>query len=187
VKVGAPLFRVRGGDKPAGAPAAAAAPAPVPAAPAPAPAAAAPTAASAPKAAPAPAAAAPAPAPKAAAPAAAAGGAGKPAKEAAAPLKVAPPVVGARTESRVAMSRMRQRIAQRLKDSQNTAAMLTTFQEVRREHTQGRRGKGGGGGREMGYARGWPRPAVAARRRQLAVVLVTEATCRALPTPRSAT
>ena len=28
------------------------------------------------------------------------------------------------------MSRMRQRIAQRLKESQNTTAMLTTFQEV---------------------------------------------------------
>lgn len=28
------------------------------------------------------------------------------------------------------MSRMRQRIAQRLKDAQNTNAMLTTFQEV---------------------------------------------------------
>lgn len=35
-----------------------------------------------------------------------------------------------RSETRVKMTRMRQRIAQRLKDSQNTAAMLTTFQEV---------------------------------------------------------
>ena len=35
-----------------------------------------------------------------------------------------------REESRVKMSRMRQRISQRLKDSQNTAAMLTTFNEV---------------------------------------------------------
>lgn len=32
-------------------------------------------------------------------------------------------------ERRVPMSRMRQRIAERLKDSQNTSAMLTTFQE----------------------------------------------------------
>ncbi len=39
-------------------------------------------------------------------------------------------VTGDRTESRVKMTRMRQRIAQRLKESQNTAAMLTTFQEV---------------------------------------------------------
>ena len=35
-----------------------------------------------------------------------------------------------RSETRVKMTRMRQRIAQRLKESQNTAAMLTTFQEV---------------------------------------------------------
>jgi 2-oxoglutarate dehydrogenase E2 component (dihydrolipoamide succinyltransferase) len=35
-----------------------------------------------------------------------------------------------RSESRVKMSRMRSRIAQRLKESQNTAAMLTTFNEV---------------------------------------------------------
>lgn len=36
----------------------------------------------------------------------------------------------ARTESRVKMNRMRQRIAERLKESQNTAASLTTFNEV---------------------------------------------------------
>lgn len=35
-----------------------------------------------------------------------------------------------RSETRVKMSKMRQRIAQRLKESQNTSAMLTTFQEV---------------------------------------------------------
>merc|ERR1719427_1638651 len=35
-----------------------------------------------------------------------------------------------RSESRVKMNRMRQRISQRLKDSQNTAAMLTTFNEI---------------------------------------------------------
>uniref|UniRef100_A0A3P9NVT8 Dihydrolipoyllysine-residue succinyltransferase component of 2-oxoglutarate dehydrogenase complex, mitochondrial n=1 Tax=Poecilia reticulata TaxID=8081 RepID=A0A3P9NVT8_POERE len=36
----------------------------------------------------------------------------------------------ARTESRVKMNRMRLRIAQRLKEAQNTCAMLTTFNEV---------------------------------------------------------
>ncbi|MBF0110377.1 MAG: 2-oxoglutarate dehydrogenase complex dihydrolipoyllysine-residue succinyltransferase [Magnetococcales bacterium] len=40
-----------------------------------------------------------------------------------------PPVAGPR-EQRVRMSRLRQRIAQRLKEAQNTAAMLTTFNEV---------------------------------------------------------
>lgn len=66
-------------------------------------------------AAPAPSAAKPAPAPKAAAPA-------SPHTKAAIP--------GGRGETRVKMTRMRLRIAQRLKESQNTAAMLTTFQEV---------------------------------------------------------
>jgi len=46
----------------------------------------------------------------------------------------APPAVqtpvGDRSETRVKMTRMRLRIAQRLKEAQNTAAMLTTFQEV---------------------------------------------------------
>lgn len=37
---------------------------------------------------------------------------------------------GEREESRVKMSRMRLRIAERLKDAQNTAAMLTTFNEI---------------------------------------------------------
>lgn len=49
---------------------------------------------------------------------------------AAAPTKAAAVEAGARTETRVKMTRMRQRIAQRLKEAQNTAAMLTTFQEV---------------------------------------------------------
>ena len=35
-----------------------------------------------------------------------------------------------RTEHRIKMNRMRQRISQRLKDAQNTAAMLTTFNEI---------------------------------------------------------
>lgn len=47
---------------------------------------------------------------------------------AAAAVKPAP--VGDRSETRVKMTRMRLRIAQRLKEAQNTAAMLTTFQEV---------------------------------------------------------
>lgn len=38
--------------------------------------------------------------------------------------------LGQRTERRTKISRMRQRVAARLKDAQNTAAMLTTFQEV---------------------------------------------------------
>lgn len=37
---------------------------------------------------------------------------------------------GARTEQRVKINRMRHRIAQRLKDAQNTYAMLTTFNEI---------------------------------------------------------
>ena len=41
-----------------------------------------------------------------------------------------PPAAGARTERRVAMSRLRQRIAERLVQSQSTAAILTTFNEV---------------------------------------------------------
>jgi len=76
-------------------------------------------AAAAPVAKPAPAAAAPAkPAPKpaAAAPKAPAGG--------------APDAAAASGERRVKMTRMRQSIAKRLKDAQNTTAMLTTFQEV---------------------------------------------------------
>ena len=37
---------------------------------------------------------------------------------------------GSRTETRVKMNRMRLRIAERLKESQNTAAFLTTFNEI---------------------------------------------------------
>lgn len=42
----------------------------------------------------------------------------------------APPVPGSRNETRVKMNRMRLRIAERLKESQNTAASLTTFNEI---------------------------------------------------------
>lgn len=52
---------------------------------------------------------------------------------------------GDRSETRVKMTRMRQRIASRLKEAQNTAAMLTTFQEcdmgalieMRNKHKEG--------------------------------------------------
>ncbi|CAM9350523.1 unnamed protein product [Pylaiella littoralis] len=45
-----------------------------------------------------------------------------------------PSADGDRTESRVKMTRMRLRIAERLKSAQNTAAMLTTFQECDMSH-----------------------------------------------------
>ena len=41
-----------------------------------------------------------------------------------------PPAVAGPREERVRMTRLRQRVAERLKDAQNTAAMLTTFNEV---------------------------------------------------------
>ena len=46
-----------------------------------------------------------------------------------APAAAATPMSGDRTERRERLSKMRRVIAQRLKDSQNTYAMLTTFQE----------------------------------------------------------
>jgi 2-oxoglutarate dehydrogenase E2 component (dihydrolipoamide succinyltransferase) len=64
----------------------------------------------------------------AAAPAAAAAPAPAPAP-APTPAPAAPRAPGAR-EERVKMSRLRQRIAERLKEAQNTAAMLTTFNEI---------------------------------------------------------
>lgn len=39
-------------------------------------------------------------------------------------------IVGTRSEQRVKMNRMRQRIAERLKEAQNTNALLTTFNEI---------------------------------------------------------
>ncbi|KAI0324772.1 dihydrolipoamide succinyltransferase [Cubamyces sp. BRFM 1775] len=51
----------------------------------------------------------------------------KEAKEQSAPT---PRVAGSRNETRVKMSRMRLRIAERLKESQNAAASLTTFNEI---------------------------------------------------------
>ncbi|XP_037731319.1 dihydrolipoyllysine-residue succinyltransferase component of 2-oxoglutarate dehydrogenase complex, mitochondrial [Drosophila subpulchrella] len=134
VKPGQALFKIKPGAAPAKAAApAAAAPAPAPAAPKAAPA----PAAAAPKAAPAPAAAAakpPPPPPKAAPrpPPAAPVAALKPAV---AQVKVPPAdgsrqILGTRSEQRVKMNRMRQKIAARLKDAQNTCAMLTTFNEI---------------------------------------------------------
>lgn len=51
-------------------------------------------------------------------------------KETKAASKDAPATLGNREERRVKMNRMRLRIAERLKQSQNTAASLTTFNEV---------------------------------------------------------
>ncbi|MFM9829605.1 MAG: biotin/lipoyl-containing protein, partial [Sphingomonas sp.] len=51
-----------------------------------------------------------------------------PASSAAAPYATA--TSGARKEERVRMTRLRQTIAKRLKEAQNTAAMLTTFNDV---------------------------------------------------------
>ncbi len=45
-------------------------------------------------------------------------------------VKAAVPVAGAKPTERVRMSKLRQKIAERLKESQNTAAILTTFNEV---------------------------------------------------------
>lgn len=116
VYVDAPVAVIKKGAGASAAPKPAAAAAPAPAPTAAAPQQAAPKAASPPPASPAPAA-----APKSAA-----------APKATAPsTPVSTPVVtGTRIERRVPMNRMRQRIAQRLKESQNTAAMLTTFNEI---------------------------------------------------------
>ena len=113
VEVGAPLFRI---DTDAKVEAKSAAPESTPepakeeSAPPP------PPAAEAPKAAPKPAAAPSTPPPP-------------PPKPSGPPIEDAPAFTGSRTERRTKMSRMRQRVAARLKDAQNTAAMLTTFQE----------------------------------------------------------
>ncbi len=49
---------------------------------------------------------------------------------AAAPAAPAAPAAGARTEHRVVMTRLRQRIAQRMVEAQSTQALLTSFNEV---------------------------------------------------------
>ncbi|KAG9019790.1 2-oxoglutarate dehydrogenase complex E2 component [Tulasnella sp. 427] len=53
-----------------------------------------------------------------------------PAPASAPPAAGAKPPAGSRGETRVKMNRMRQRIAERLKESQNAAASLTTFNEI---------------------------------------------------------
>jgi 2-oxoglutarate dehydrogenase E2 component (dihydrolipoamide succinyltransferase) len=53
-----------------------------------------------------------------------------PAPEQKAPPRPAPASGGERREERVKMSRLRQTVARRLKEAQNTAAMLTTFNDV---------------------------------------------------------
>jgi len=118
VEVGSPLYRMdTDAEAPAKSDAAAAAPVAAEAAP-PTPATAEPTVAATPP--PAAAAAAPPTPPPAAAAAA------PPTQQ----FPTASAFLGQRTERRTKMSRMRQRVAARLKDAQNTAAMLTTFQEV---------------------------------------------------------
>ncbi|WP_439573269.1 2-oxoglutarate dehydrogenase complex dihydrolipoyllysine-residue succinyltransferase [Phreatobacter sp.] len=58
------------------------------------------------------------------------GAAAAPAPATAAAARPAAPAEDAAREERVKMTRLRQTIARRLKDAQNTAAMLTTFNEV---------------------------------------------------------
>jgi 2-oxoglutarate dehydrogenase E2 component (dihydrolipoamide succinyltransferase) len=54
-------------------------------------------------------------------------------------VRVPSPADDASREERVKMTRLRQTIARRLKDAQNTAAMLTTFNEVDMSHVMGLR------------------------------------------------
>ena len=61
--------------------------------------------------------------------AAAAAKSAAPAAASAAPVAAAPAVAGGRGEERVKMTRLRQTVARRLKDAQNTAALLTTFND----------------------------------------------------------
>lgn len=63
-------------------------------------------------------------------PAAAAQSPPKPAKSISSSVSSTLSVPSLRGERRVPMSRMRLKIAQRLKESQNAAAMLTTFNEI---------------------------------------------------------
>lgn len=141
VKAGQNLFNLQPGGAGA-APAAPAKPAAAPAPAAPKPAAAAappppkPAAAAAPPPPPKPAAAAPPPPPKPTAPAHSVPVAAiRHAQAQEASVKVPPAdysreITGTRTEQRVKMNRMRLKIASRLKEAQNTNAMLTTFNEI---------------------------------------------------------
>ena len=58
---------------------------------------------------------------------------------ASAQMRAPSPADDAAREERVKMTRLRQTIARRLKDAQNTAAMLTTFNEVDMSHVMGLR------------------------------------------------
>ncbi|XP_041352692.1 dihydrolipoyllysine-residue succinyltransferase component of 2-oxoglutarate dehydrogenase complex, mitochondrial-like [Gigantopelta aegis] len=51
------------------------------------------------------------------------------------------PMMGTRSEQRIKMNRMRLRIAERLKEAQNSCAMLTTFNEIDMGNIMGMRGK----------------------------------------------
>ncbi|MFC6591980.1 2-oxoglutarate dehydrogenase complex dihydrolipoyllysine-residue succinyltransferase [Deinococcus lacus] len=64
-----------------------------------------------------------------------------PAQGAAPAAPAAPLPSGVRPEERVAMTRIRQRISERLKEVQNTAALLTTFNEVNMQPTMDLRRK----------------------------------------------
>jgi 2-oxoglutarate dehydrogenase E2 component (dihydrolipoamide succinyltransferase) len=56
-------------------------------------------------------------------------------------VRVSSPADDAAREERVKMTRLRATIARRLKDAQNTAAMLTTFNEVDMSHVMALRGQ----------------------------------------------
>ncbi|XP_055307827.1 dihydrolipoyllysine-residue succinyltransferase component of 2-oxoglutarate dehydrogenase complex, mitochondrial isoform X2 [Sitodiplosis mosellana] len=142
VKAGQDLFKIKPGDvadKPAAAAPAAEAPKPAAAAPPPPP----PAQAAPPQPSAAPATPPPPPPPPRPAPAPQASGpvstvpiaAIRHAQAVEATVKLPPEdysreITGTRTEQRVKMNRMRLKIAQRLKDAQNTNAMLTTFNEI---------------------------------------------------------
>lgn len=139
VKAGQDLFKIKPGavsGKPAAKPAESAAPSPPPPPPPP-PKPAAPVAAPAPAAAmPVQPATPPPPPPKPSAPASSVPIAAiRHAQAVEASVKVPPAdysreITGTRTEQRVKMNRMRLKIASRLKEAQNTNAMLTTFNEI---------------------------------------------------------
>ena len=105
-----------------------------------------------------------------------------PAPKPAAASKSAPPsgtVSGGRGENRVKMSRMRMRIAERLKDAQNTNAMLTTFNEVDMSYFMDLRKKYGDAflkkhGVKLGFMSAFVKGSVAALRQQPAVNAVIE-------------
>jgi 2-oxoglutarate dehydrogenase E2 component (dihydrolipoamide succinyltransferase) len=64
-----------------------------------------------------------------------------PAAQAAAPAPAATAVAGERREERVRMTRLRKTIAARLKEAQNTAALLTTFNDVDMTEVMAARGR----------------------------------------------